>query len=123
MAAHIWGIALCLSTTATVVTGCSECSDCERGPIPVAHVRVRTATSTGPLGGVAVRLERQAFVPLTATTSVHGEHMFEVLDTFIGEAAAMIVEPPGGYTAPAPQVLSLFPGDTVEVQILLEAAP
>jgi hypothetical protein len=123
MTAHIWGIALCLSTIAPVITGCSECSDCERGPNPVAYARVRTATSTGPLGGVAVRLERQAFVPLTAATDVLGEHMFEVLNASIDEAAAVIVTPPAGYTAPAPQVLSLFPGDTVEVQVLLGAAP
>jgi hypothetical protein len=49
--------------------------------------------------------------------------MFEVLNASIDEAAAVIVTPPVGYTAPAPQVLSLFPGDTVEVQVLLGAAP
>jgi hypothetical protein len=72
---------------------------------------------------LAVRLERQAFAPLTAATSELGEHTFEVLDASFGQTATVIVEPPAGYTAPAPQLLTLIPSDTVDVQLLLEAAP
>jgi len=122
MAMHILGFVLCLTTAAAVIIGCGENSSSHQGPNPVAYVRVQTATSTGHLGGVAVRLERQGFVPLTAATGAIGGHLFEVIDAAIGEPAAVIVEPPAGYAAPAPRVLSLVPSDTVDVQVLLEAA-
>jgi hypothetical protein len=122
MAVDIRGFALCLTTTTAVLIGCGESSSSHQGPNPVAYVRVQTATSAGHLGGVAVRLERQGSVPLTAATGGIGGHVFEVFDAAIGEPAAVIVEPPAGYTAPAPRVLSLVPSDTVDVQILLEAA-
>jgi hypothetical protein len=123
VAVHIRGLAVCLSTAAAVLTGCGECSDCEQGPVPAAYVRVQTATSTGPMSGVAVRFERQAFVPLTAATGALGDYTFEALQAVDGETATVVIEPPAAYTTPAPQVLSLILNDTVHVQILLNAAP
>jgi hypothetical protein len=119
---HIKWMALSLST-ATIFAGCGECSDCDRGPIPVGYVRVQTATSVGPLGGVGVRLELPTAFPLVASTNALGEHVFEVLEIVDGEEATLIVVPPSAYATPPPRLLSLVLGDTLDVQVLLESAP
>jgi hypothetical protein len=72
---------------------------------------------------VTVHLERQAFVPLIAATNGLGEHTFEVLDAVDGETATLIVEPPPGHAIPAPRMLALVLNDTLNLQVLLEAAP
>jgi len=108
---------------AAMLEGCSECSDCDRGPIPVAYVQVRTISPAGSLGGVMVRLERQGFVPLIATTDTVGEHTFEALEAVDREVATLIVTPPAGYTSPPPRILSLVLNDTLGVEVPLEATP
>jgi hypothetical protein len=116
-------LALCLSPVPVVFEGCTECSDCHQGPIPVAYVRVLTATATGSLPGVAVQLERPGFVPLSAATDDLGQHTFEVLEAVDGESATLNVAPPPEYATPAPQVLSLTLNDTLAVEVMLQAAP
>ena len=123
MATRMWIVALCLSPAAPAITGCGECSGCDLGPIPPAYVRVQTATSTGPLGGLAVRLERQGYVAVSATTGALGTYTFEALDPRKAEIVTVIAEPSVEYTTPAPHALFLIPSDTVDVQLLLEAAP
>ena len=106
-----------------ILEACGECSDCDRGPIPVAYVQVRTVTLAGGLAGIAVRLERQGFVPLSAATDAVGEHTFEALEAADGEQVTLIVTPPTGYVTPSPRVLSLVLNDTVNSQVMLESTP
>ena len=108
---------------ATILEGCSDCSDCDRGPIPVSYVRVHTATSAGSLAGVDVRLERNGFVPQIAATDALGEHTFEVLEAADREEVTLIVFPPLAYASPAPRAVSLVPSDTVAVEVVLEQTP
>jgi hypothetical protein len=112
-----------LAASAVVLEACTECDDCDRGPIPVAYVRVHTATSSASVPGVGVRLERNGFVPLIAATDSLGEHTFEALEAVDGEEATLTVIPPSGYGTPAPQLLSLVLSDTLDVQVDLETVP
>jgi len=103
-----------------MLEGCSDCSGCYRGLIPVSYVQVQTATSAGSLAGVDVRLERNGFPAQIAATNALGEHMFEVPDAADREKVTLIVVAPLAYVSPAPRVLSLVPGDTVTVEVVLE---
>jgi hypothetical protein len=102
------------------IEGCSDCSDCHRGPIPVAYVTVRTTTSAGGLPGVAVHLERPGFVPLIAVTDSLGRHTFEALDAVDGEQVTLIVAPPPAYAEPEPRALALALNDTLDVEVVLD---
>lgn len=123
MPMNVRWLALCFSLTAVMLEGCAECSDCDQGPIPVAYVRVRTSSSVGSVPGVAVQLERNGFVPLSAATDALGEYTFEALEAGDGDRATLIVTPPSGYAMPALRVLSLVMNDTLDVEVVLEPEP
>ncbi len=112
-------LVLCLLPVAAI-DGCADCSDCQRGPIPVAYVTVRTTTSAGGLPGVTVHLERPGFVPLISVTDSLGRHTFEALEAVDGEQVTLIVAPPPAYAEPAPRALALALNDTLDVEVVLD---
>ena len=120
MALHRRLFVLSIMSTA-LLQGC-ECDDCNR-VLPVAFVRVRTSTSSGPLGDVHLLFERQAFTPVTATTDSDGRYTFDALEAIDGEVVTVSVAPPVEYAEPAPRQVSLVVGDTIDVEVVLEPAP
>jgi hypothetical protein len=60
---------------------------------------------------------------LIGATDDLGEHTFEVLYAADHEPATLIVEPPPAHANPAPRVLALVLNDTLDVEVVLEAAP